>query len=51
MGFRLGDQVIATVNGKTIRGEYLDGDSKTSNIITNNGDEIKVRTKKLKLNY
>jgi hypothetical protein len=51
MGFRLGDQVVATINGKTIRGEYLDGDSKKSYIITNNNDEIEVRTKKLKLNY
>ena len=49
MGFILGDQVVATVNGKTIRGEYLSGDSKTSIIITRNNDEVVVRTKKLKL--
>jgi hypothetical protein len=47
--FQLGDQVVFTLDGKKIKGEYLDGNKKKSNIITANGDEITVSTKKVKL--
>lgn len=51
MEFRLGDQVVAQIKGKKVRGEYLDGDKKKSYILTQNGDELEVRTKKLKLAF
>lgn len=51
MGFKLGDQIVAQINGKKIRGEYLDGNNNKSFILTQNGDELEVRTKKLKLYY
>lgn len=47
--YQLGDRVIANVNGKKVRGEFLEGNKKKCIIYTNNGDELEVRTKNLNL--
>ena len=49
MKFRIGDKVVIKIKGNKVVGQYLDGDSKDSNIITQSGDELKVSTKELKL--
>lgn len=49
MGFKLGDQVLVNINGKSVKAEYLDGNKKKSNVLTINGNEVVVSTKKIKL--